>query len=104
MHIKHEVGQARGGGVTHLFCAVVGTQSVESLENPHPGGTFPKAAVSLTLQLCLHVDQKAKALPPSTTTMGGWVGGRAGSCPLYCGAETAPESYQRASPNSISLN
>lgn len=77
MHIKHEVGQARGGrrggGVTHLFCAVVGTQSVESVENPHPGGTFPKAAVSLTLQLCLHVDQKAKALPPSTT-MGGWQG------------------------------
>lgn len=68
MHIKHEVGQARG--VMHLFCAVVGTQSVESVENPHPGGTFPKAAVSLTLQLCLHVHQKAKALPPSTT-MGG---------------------------------
>lgn len=76
MHIKHEVGQARGGGVTHLFCAVVGTQSVESLENPHPGGTFPKAAVSLTLQLCLHVDQKAKALPPSTTTMRGSGGGQ----------------------------
>lgn len=65
-HIKHEVGQASGVTQKHLLCTIVCRQPVECVAKPHPGGTFPGAAVPLTLKLCLHEEQKAKVQSSSS--------------------------------------